>query len=261
MNEQTLPDFGDVPVIGLAREYLPRPKEPHAHAQHAQIMYAVKGSMTVLTAEGIWVLPPQRALWIPAGVSHTFQHSRPVSLRTVYVRRDAPNIPRWAHCSVLNVGTLVRELILACAQLPSTYPEDSREARLGVVLLDHLALLEQDAFYLPEPTDKRAVRAAHLIKKNPNDTRPLKDIASEVGASARTLERLFSAQTGMGFGAWRQRLRMMVALENLAAGETVSNTAAAIGYESASSFIAVFRSVFGCSPARYFDKRQDKARE
>jgi AraC-like DNA-binding protein len=255
MSEHPSAAFGDVPVLGLCREYLPGLREPHVHEHHAQIMYAVKGSMTVLTAEGIWVLPPQRALWIPAGVTHTFKHSRPVSLRTVYVRADTASIPDWDHCSVLNVGTLVRELILACAQLPSEYPDDSREARLGIVLLDHLALLQQDAFYLPEPTDKRAVRAANLIKQNPNDTRPIKEIASEVGASARTLERLFSAQTRMGFGAWRQRLRMMVALENLAAGESVSSTAATIGYESSSSFIAVFRSVFGCSPAKYFAKR------
>lgn len=255
MIEQQLPVSGKVPVSGLAREYLPGAHEPHIHDDHAQIMYAVKGAMTVLTAEGIWVLPPQRALWIPAGVSHTFKHARPVSLRTVYVRHNAPSIPNWVHCSVLNVDTLVRELILACAQLPSEYLDDSREARLGIVLLDHLALLQQDAFYLPEPSDKRAVRAANIIKENPNDTRPIKDIASEVGASARTLERLFSVQTRMGFGAWRQRLRMMVALENLAAGESVSSTAAAIGYESSSSFIAVFRSVFGCSPAKYFAKR------
>lgn len=247
--------FGAAPVQGLVREYLPGLREPHVHPEHAQIMYAIKGSMTVLTAEGIWVLPPQRALWIPPGVSHTFKHSRQVSMRTVYVRQGAASIPPWARCAVLNLGTLVRELILACAQLPGEYPEHSRESRLGTVLLDHLALLEQDAFYLPEPSDKRAVRAANLIKQNPNDTRPLKEIAFEVGASARTLERLFAAQTRMGFGAWRQRLRMMVALENLAAGESVSSTAAAIGYESSSSFIAVFRSVFGCSPARYFAQR------
>ncbi|NVZ27814.1 helix-turn-helix transcriptional regulator [Pseudomonas gingeri] len=248
------PTFGDAPVQGLEREYAPGFEAEHTHEQHAQVMYAVTGSMTVSTSEGIWVLPPQRALWIPAGVLHTFKHSRPISLRAVYVRQDTVGIPPWKSCSVLNVSTLVRELILACAQLPESYALESREARLGIVLLDHLALLQQDAFYLPEPNDKRAVKAANLIKANPDDARALKDIAHHVGASPRTLERLFSAQTGMGFGAWRQRLRMMVALENLAAGESVSSTAAAIGYESSSSFIAVFRSVFGCSPAKYFAK-------
>ncbi|MDR7052942.1 AraC-like DNA-binding protein [Pseudomonas koreensis] len=125
---------------------------------------------------------------------------------------------------------------------------------MGTVLLDHLALLQHEAFFLPEPVDKRAVKAAKLIKGNPNDTRPLKDIAYQVGASPRTLERLFSSETGMGFGAWRLRLRLMIALESLAAGESVTSTAAAIGYESSSSFIAVFRSVFGCSPMKYFSK-------
>jgi len=249
-----LPVFGDAPVQGVEREYPPGYEAEHRHDQHAQVMYAVNGSMTVETAQGIWVLPPHRALWIPAGVSHTFKHSRPISLRAVYVREDTAGIPDWKRCSVLNVSTLVRELILACAQLPASYEPDTREFRLGTVLLDHLVLLQQDAFFLPEPVDKRAVKAANLIKGNPNDTRPLKDIAFQVGASPRTLERLFSTETGMGFGAWRVRLRLMVALESLAAGESVTSTAAAIGYESSSSFIAVFRSVFGCSPTKYFSK-------
>jgi AraC-like DNA-binding protein len=254
MSDFPQPVFGTSPVQGLEREYPPGFEAEHTHDQHAQVMYVVNGSMTVETAEGIWVLPPNRALWIPAGVPHTFKHARPISLRAVYVRRDTAGIPAWERCSVLNVTTLVRELILACAQLPPAYCTNSKEMRLANVLLDHLVLLQQDAFFLPDPLDKRAVKAANIIKANPNDTRPLKEISSQVGASPRTLERLFSAETGMGFGAWRQRLRMMVALENLAAGETVSATAAAIGYESSSSFIAVFRSVFGCSPARYFSK-------
>jgi len=246
------PEFGEVPVLGFTREYPAGSEAIHSHEHHAQIMYAVRGSMTVATADGIWVLPPQRALWIPPGIPHTFRHSRPISLRAVYVRRYTEGIPQWANCSVLNVSTLVRELILACAELPSEYEKNSRETRLGIVLLDHLTLLHQESFYLPEPLDPRAIKAADIIKQNPTDTRPLRDIASQVGASARTLERLFAAQTNMGFGAWRQRLRMMIALESLAAGETVSTTAALIGYENSSSFIAVFKSVFGCSPAKYF---------
>lgn len=248
------PEFGDAPIQGLEREYPPGFEAVHVHDHHSQVMYAVNGSMTVETSEGIWVLPPHRALWIPAGIAHTFKHTRAISLRTVYVRNGTVGIPNWQRCSVLNVSALVRELILACAQLPGTYGNADRETRLGMVLLDHLTLLEQDAFYLPEPVDKRAVRAANMVKTCPNDTRSLKDIAYEVGASARTLERLFSADTGMGFGAWRLRLRLMIALEYLAAGESVTCTAAAVGYENASSFIAVFRSVFGCSPAKYFAK-------
>lgn len=247
--------LGDAPVQGLEREYPPGSEAVHSHIDHAQVMYITSGSVTVYTAEGIWVLPPHRALWIPPGITHTFKHSRPISLRTVYIHKDATSMPDWVSCSVLNVSNLVRELIIACAQLPGSYALNSKESRLGMTLLDHLELLQKSTYHLPEPTDKRAAKAAHLIMANPNDTRPIKDIANDVGASSRTLERLFTTQTGMGFGAWRQRLRLMVALESLAAGESVSNTAAAIGYESSSSFIAVFRSVFGCSPTKYFSKQ------
>lgn len=246
------PECASASVVGLAHEYAAGSEVVHAHEDFGQILYAVRGAMTVHAAHGCWVLPPQRALWIPAGVPHTFSHLRPISLRTVYVRRGTLGAPAWAHCTVMHVSALVRELILACVAQPWDHEVDSRAYRVGRVLLDQLSLLRQEAFFLPEPVDPRAVKAARVARSDPTGLLGSKDIAREAGASDRTLDRLFTAEVGMGFGAWRRNLRLITALERLASGQPVSVVASSIGYENASSFVAVFKSAFGVTPARYF---------
>jgi AraC-like DNA-binding protein len=246
------PELATANVIGLAHEYPAGSEEVHSHEEFAQIMYAVRGAMTVSTAHGCWVLPPQRALWIPMGVPHTFSHCRPISLRTVYVRRGTSGMPKWERCSVMQVSPLVRELILACVTMPWDHEADSRAGRMGEVLLDQLTLLQQESFFLPEPVDPRALKAARIARADSGNSLQIKEIAREAGASDRTLDRLFVSEVGMGFGAWRRNLRLMLALERLAAGEPVGAVAAAIGYENPSSFVAVFKSVFGATPAKYF---------
>lgn len=245
-------ELASADVIGLSYEYPVGFEAVHSHEDFGQIMYAVRGAMTVSTPQGSWVLPPQRALWIPAGVPHAFSRSRPVSLRAVYVRRHTDGMPAWARCTVMQVSALVRELILSCIRAPWDHAPDGRAARLGRVLLDHLVRLKTDSFYLREPVDPRAVKAALIARKDPAHSLSLKEIAGKAGASERTLDRLFTAETDMGFGAWRRCLRLTLAMERLAVGESVGTVAAAIGYENPSSFIAAFKSAFGATPAKYF---------
>jgi AraC-like DNA-binding protein len=129
------------------------------------------------------------------------------------------------------------------------------ERQMGV-LPDRLILLLQEPLPLPEPRDSRARAAAEALKRQPGDRRTLREIAREVGASERTLERLFVRETGLNFTTWRLRLRMLAALECLAAGESVGSTAITVGYKNPSSFIAAFRTTFGSTPARYFARRE-----
>lgn len=245
-------DSIELDVVGVSYDYPSGFEDNHSHSNFAQIMYSVRGAMTVVTQEGRWVLPPQRALWIPAEVIHSTIQPRPVSMRTLYIRKSIPGIPNWKDCQLLQVSPLIRELILECVKFEKNYLTKSPTERLVRVLLDHLKLLNQNAFHLPEPVDPRALKASNIMKENIGSSSNIKMIAQAVGASERTLERLFSSQCGMGVSAWRQRLRLMIALEYLAAGETVNTTADAVGYENTSSFIAVFKSVFGCTPSKYY---------
>ncbi|WP_408396401.1 helix-turn-helix domain-containing protein [Paraburkholderia sediminicola] len=91
-----------------------------------------------------------------------------------------------------------------------------------------------------------------MLRANPADRRSLAELASTAGASHRTIERLFATEGRMSFGRWRIRHKMLVALEQLANGESVSNVADAVGYETPSSFIAAFRTTFGTTPTAYF---------
>ncbi len=209
--------------------------------------------MNVTTPAGRWILPAGRALWIAAGTEHGLHVRRPVDLEVLYLRPSMDGLPPWTGCMVVNVTPLLRELIAACIALPWDYPTQSAAGRLARVLIDQLAAMSQAPVDLPEPTDPRAVRMAQLARQDLTDRRPLAALAPLAGASSRTVERLFVAETGMSFGAWRHRLRLIVALEHLAEGESVASASYAVGYDNPSSFIAAFRAMFGKTPGRYFD--------
>lgn len=239
-------------VLGLAQEYPAGAAPVHAHEAFGQILYVVRGAVSVRTPTGIVILPPQRALWIPPGVPHAFSHLGPVSMRTVYVRRGDADLPKWEQCTVLHVSALLRELILALMSIPWDYASGSSGDRLSRVLLDNLTPVHDDGVDLRDPGDARAVRAAAIARDDAGHRLSLREISLQAGASERTLNRLFMAETNMGFGAWRRCLRLMGALESLARGEPISAIAEAIGYVNPSSFIAAFKATFGTTPARYF---------
>ena len=175
-----------------------------------------------------------------------------MSLRTVYVRSNSENIPDWKDCKLLHVDALSRELILALAFEPWNYVANSRGTRLAIVLLDNLAPFHADSIHLRNPSDARATRAAAIARDDVGHRLTLREIALKAGASERTLDRLFVAETNMGFGAWRRCLRLSDALERLADGEPIAAVAETAGYVNPSSFIAAFKSAFGTTPARYF---------
>jgi AraC-like DNA-binding protein len=206
--------------------------------------------MTVSTAEGTWVVPPQQAVWVPAGVLHEVQSGAPLAMRSLYFHPGAvAGLP--ANCCVLTVPPLLRELILAAVALAPDYPPAGPEARLMAVIPDQLRAIEPEPLHLPLPADRRLRALTDGLSRDPADGRSLADWARSAGASERTLARLFRRQTGMTFGAWRQRLRLLLAIARLAEGAPVTAVAYELGYESPSAFVAMFRRELGEPPGRY----------
>lgn len=239
------------PIVTLASDY-PRGHEiaPHRHAR-AQLVYASHGVMTVTAAAGSWVVPPQRAVWMPAGDAHAIRVDRDLSMRSLYVRTDAAaGLP--GVCRVVAVSALLRALILRAMTVPPLYDEDGPDGRILRVLLDELRTLPSAPLHLPRARDPRLKRVTGALLAEPSDRRPLDAWARHAGASPRTLARLFLAETGMGFRAWRQRARLLHALVALADGAPVTAIAFDAGYDSPSAFIAAFKREFGTTPARYF---------
>jgi AraC-like DNA-binding protein len=222
----------------------------HSHPWH-QLVYASHGVMTVRTPEGAWVVPTHRGVWVPASTRHSIEMSGAVSLRTLYL------VPNLSHslpdrCRALAISPLLREVILKMVALESLSVRVPAHAHLIAVLLDHLQLMESDAVHLPMPRDGRAKRVAAALQSAPSERKSLDELARIAGGSKRTLERLFKSETGLGFGKWRQQLRLGHALRLLAAGEPVTNVALEVGYDSTSAFISAFRLTFGKTPGQYF---------
>lgn len=224
--------------------------EAHEHPW-AQLIYATRGVMTVDTEDGTWVVPPQRAVWVPANVEHEIESTGPVSMRTLYLRPGLSSSLPDA-CCVVNVSPLLRELVLRTVKLGYLDERIPVQARLVGVLLDQIGEFHAVPLELPLPTDPRARRVADRVRADAAGSRSLTALARGSGASRRTLERLFQKETGMSFGRWRQQLRLLCALRRLAAGVPVTTAALDVGYESTSAFIEMFRRALGTTPGRYF---------
>lgn len=222
--------------------------EEHSHPW-CQLSYAISGVLGVRTPAGDHVAPPRYAVWIPPGITHQVVNRRRTEMRSLYLEPNvAGALP--AHCVVLEITPLVRELIRKVSGLAVEYDSDGPAGRLVSVLLDELAGLPQAGFVLPLPKDRRLLTVAGALQENPGDSRTLAAWAALAGASERTLARLFQSDTGMSFGDWRQRLRLLLSLDALEAGDNITSIALAHGYESPSAFIAAFRATFGSTPGK-----------
>ena len=225
---------------------------PPRSSEWHQLIYASRGVMTVRTADSAWVVPPHRAVWIPASVVYRVEMSGVVALRAIYVRerRDGTG-PRA--CTVVNVTPLLRELILRTVQLGALDDRVPEQKRLARVILDEIRTLRAVPLQLPLPRDARAVRFVDLLNADSSPQPAVPKILRACGASRRTVERIFRQETAMSFGQWLRRHKLLWALRRLAAGETVAAVADELGYNGPSAFIAMFRRELGRTPGRYFE--------
>jgi len=221
--------------------------DPHHHDEH-QIVYAASGVLAITTDRGSWVAPATRAIWVPAGTVHAHRAHGELELHLVGLPATE-NPLRLTEPSVLAVGPLLRELILTYTRTPH---EDTPERRrLRAVLLDQLRASPQQPVHLPAPADPRLRELCAILHADPADDRTLAALGTLVGASARTLARLFRADLGMTFPQWRTQLRLYHALTLLAENTPVTAVAHACGWSSTSAFIDVFRRAFGHTPGAH----------
>jgi AraC-like DNA-binding protein/quercetin dioxygenase-like cupin family protein len=221
---------------------------PHTHAAH-QLLFASTGAMTVTGDRTSWMIPPGRAVIIPAGVQHSIRMWGEVAMRSLYFPATigAAAFDR-STCRVVSVTPLLRELIVRVAELAALDSRVQPEARLLAVLVDELAGCRTETLELPLPADPRALRAAEHVLQAPADGITVTALARRSGLSPRTLERVFRAQTGLRFGLWRQKARLLGSVYVLADGRSVTDAAFESGYSSVSAYIAAFKQTFGCTP-------------
>ena len=221
---------------------------PHRHASH-QLLFASTGAMTVTGDRTTWMIPPGRAVLIPAGVLHAIRMWGDVAMRSLYFPVGATaQVFEAAGCRVISVSPLLRELVLRIAELAALDSRVPTEAHLMSVLMDELVTADIEPLLLPLPSDTRAVTAANAVLADPAEEVATNDLARRSGLSARTLERLFRAETGMSFGVWRQKARLLESVRLLTERGSVTDAALDSGYSSVSAYIAAFKQTFGCTP-------------
>ena len=231
----------------------------HRHGLN-QLCYPLRGALQISTPTGMWLVPPHRAVWVPAGVPHAHRANGPTEMRSL-VFAEPVNPLRLDRPTVLSVDPLLREVIAALSEgrdgdgLPTTgvAPALDRRRRRNLerVALDRLRQAEELPLDLPQPVDDRLRTVAGILLDNPADPRTAAELGACAGASERTLSRLFRAETGLTFPQWRSRLRLQHALALLAAGEPVTAVAMSCGFSSPSAFIEAFRTTVGITPGRY----------
>ena len=222
----------------------------HTHEDH-QLAWAASGVLTVLTGEvdgSTWVLPPTRALWIPAGLPHETASDGRATMRSLYIRPGLSPVT-WADPTPVAASPLLAELIgyLGEPGLPAGH-----RAHAEVLLADLLTPVPVTTIQVRLPSTPTARQVAEALRADPADRRTLREWGRAVGASERTLARAFAAEAGVPFGRWRTLLRLQAALSMVAAGQPVSRVAGRVGYDTPSAFVAAFRRETGQTPGSFF---------
>ncbi len=223
----------------------------HTH-DRAQFIYAASGSLKVSSDLGRWIIPPQRAVWMPAHCPHQPTAISAVELRTLYIREDicpdpAPKVPR-----MLRVSAFLRELVLRLMAMPVEYDQDGQDGQIVKTFLGEIDWTPLHPVSLPPLHDRRLRVMEAALTKRPGNMRTLEDWATRLDCSPRTLARLFLKETGLSFHTWRDQIRTFAALPMMAENRPLSEIADELGYETAWAFTAMFKRVTGQLPSKYF---------
>ncbi|KAF1051239.1 MAG: HTH-type transcriptional regulator NimR [Stenotrophomonas maltophilia] len=259
MNAPALQTFGDAtplpPVIAQAIDY-PNGAREIAHLHHrAQMVYAMRGVVRVITPLGLWTLSPGEALLIGSRIEHELQMVGAVSMRTLYIDPQVLEAGDW-DCRLIPVGDLLRSSVLGMFDASLEDAENSREALLVPLILRLLrsAPAQRDG-RLPLPLDRKLRTICQALIDQPANNDTLERWSEQVFSSARTLARLFRQETGMTFGQWREQLRLSDAISKLSIGLPIAVVAQELGYGDVRTFSAMFKRVLGCTPQRYRARR------
>lgn len=218
-------------------------------------MYAARGVLTVHTERGTSIVPANRVAWTPAGFTHHHRARGHTDMRIVFLPASLARLLP-GHPAVFTASGLAKEVLLSLTG--SRSHDRSALARLRRVLVDELHEAPEQPLQLPEPRDDRLQAVAKVLYENPADNTSLAQLGQKIGASARTLSRLFHNELGMTFYEWRTQLRIYHALVLLAEGHDTTRVAHACGWANPSGFIAAFTNIIGTTPGRHRTSHQGR---
>ena len=225
-------------------QYIPQ----HQHRK-GQLILALHGAITWEVENARWMVPPQFAVWIPGGMPHSNRATPQAQLCFLFIEPGAAQMPD--HCCSLKISPLVRELILALAQRPGNARQTPQNQRLTQVLFDELPQQAEQQLQLPVSGHPKIRLMVETMEAEPAQWQTLSQWASRFAMSERNLARLVVKETGLNFRRWRHQLQLILALQLLVRGMAVQQVALALGYDSTTAFITMFRKGLGQTPGRY----------
>ena len=221
----------------------------HSHSK-GQLLALESGLAIVETAVGTWMLPPGRCAWIPPGCYHSMRSCGEIDGWSIYLSAVFCD-PLPAQPAILSLSSLLTEIVLRISKWKQNPPTTGFQQHLLAVLCDEIQNATEQPLHLPMPKDPRLRRFVEEISKEPRSERNLNAWAKFIGMSKRSLLRNFQRETGMTVGQWRKHLRVLVALEKLSNGTSVTETSFAVGYSSVGAFIKTFKRIVGMTPRAY----------
>ncbi|MGK9155855.1 AraC family transcriptional regulator [Acinetobacter radioresistens] len=242
----------------IALQLAPRLKsiEPKQHNHRkGQLILSLHGAVICEVAHALWLVPPQHAVWIPSGMSHSCRATENAQPYFLFIEPDAALMPEG--CCTVVITPLVRELILYLAEQDPSYPSDGSTERIVTVLLEQLSKASIQELHLPISDHPKIKYMTDTLISDPSNRMTLKQWSNQLAISERSLTRLLERSTGLSFGKWRQQLHLIIALAQLAEGNSVQNVAGNLGYDSVNAFITMFKKALGQSPTKYFSSLEN----
>lgn len=238
------------PVLAMGHAYPPAFELAEHRHRRSQFLYAASGVMAVSTPDGAWVAPPERAVWIPGGTPHSVRMAGAVQTRSVLIEPGQCR-GRGPSCQVVGVSPLLRQLLIAAADMPPEYDEAGRDGLVMRLLLAEIDQAPLIPLAVPFPSHPALAKRCHAFLDNPSATATIDAWADALAMNRRNFTRIFRRETGMSFAEWRQQACLSVALPKLAAGASVTAVALDLGYDSPGNFSTMFRRVLGVPPSHY----------
>lgn len=223
--------------------------ETHTHTW-SQLVYAREGVIAVKSGNACWVVPTNRGIWVPAGQSHSIKMYGKAFLQTVYFE-SRPKSKIDLPCAAYEITSLLRELIAFVCSKGIIHSDTEENRNLIAFLTFQVRKLRPCPLMIPMPSDQRAQRLASQLIDHPGTDQSLADLCEEIGTSLRTMQRVFSRETGMPLSRWRNQVMMVHAIQLLASDRTVTQISLELGFDSVSAFIFSFRKYLGVSPGQY----------
>ncbi|OTG86126.1 AraC family transcriptional regulator [Acinetobacter sp. ANC 4558] len=247
------PDQFEQPAIALKINVQDNNVEQPVH-QHekGQLLIAMTGGVVCKVTDAVWIAPPQHAIWIPSQMFHSNRATDNAQLYFLFIDENVIDLPK--KCCTLAISPLLRELIQYLAKQDQRYECNTPISRLVNVLLEQLTIAPIQALSLPMSEHPKIRYIADELTQDPSNRFTLRQWATFLAMTERTLARLIKHETGLTFGRWRQQLHILIALNQLSTGLNVQQVAGNLGYDSVTAFITMFKKSLGCTPTQYFAK-------